>query len=780
MTSRTIAEGAAAGDAGSPGANSGSAALYGKNVAGGRIGRAVTIRSSSAILNAGKIESTSSSTGSAQGSQLGAVTAAARSAAEQHAIWKEEFAGQTSRLMEANDPHGLPDPLDLPSSFNLADSSVPASFSQANPGFQPAKQSVFSASFPASGQLSSLVKTKASEQGLAGLSHGRTGVSRDELSSNPVPPIQASNQGSAQRIPREGSEPASKSRASTRDFHASGPSRDQALHSGDGSSNRPTHLPMPASAIASLPVALSAFTTSTVQAPAMAGNRRQDDSQVAVSRPVSETGNPVANSVLAIDSVLSSGRSAATPAAEFSLAAGISTGSSLPIGLEARNLPSGEALAGAGSMAGNRDSGTESSGFAAKLSVVREAASSALSSLDPGTHMPDGMPSEVVFSAAGLSLSPSQGSLTPSQLAANVPALSAVIQSSGVVNVTGPVSQRGASVHGVAGAGRDMASREPAAATVSADVELGAASLAKRPLLGTDYRLAANQGTMPSAERSPAGLSGQRGAGKTWTKSPVVEGALLHGPESDPAGISFPHLSLSEADSVAPRAVVREVGLALGNSEAGQNPFEAMDQMGRMDRATATGSAGTAGPSGRGIAATYAGDTAHALQVGYQDPVLGYVELRAHTGVNGVHASLETQSSAAGDTLTAHLSALTGWMNERRTPVESLTVSTLAWQQDSSRHEKDFSSRGDSAGSQAGNGGYRDGNFAQGNPGDGSLANRSEEHSSGSSISSPRSSSGAESGSEPDLGAALTVAAQGSAVSFLLPASSGGSFSIVV
>jgi hypothetical protein len=64
------------------------------------------------------------------------------------------------------------------------------------------------------------------------------------------------------------------------------------------------------------------------------------------------------------------------------------------------------------------------------------------------------------------------------------------------------------------------------------------------------------------------------------------------------------------------------------------------------------------------------------LEVGYHDPVLGYVELRAHGGNAGIHASLGAESQAAGQTLETHLSSLTSWMNNRHTPLESLTVLT--------------------------------------------------------------------------------------------------------
>jgi len=62
------------------------------------------------------------------------------------------------------------------------------------------------------------------------------------------------------------------------------------------------------------------------------------------------------------------------------------------------------------------------------------------------------------------------------------------------------------------------------------------------------------------------------------------------------------------------------------------------------------------------------------IEVGYQDPTFGYVELRAHMGDSGVHAALITQSQAAGAALQEQLGSLAGWMHERRTPVESVTV----------------------------------------------------------------------------------------------------------
>jgi len=104
-------------------------------------------------------------------------------------------------------------------------------------------------------------------------------------------------------------------------------------------------------------------------------------------------------------------------------------------------------------------------------------------------------------------------------------------------------------------------------------------------------------------------------------------------------------------------------------SDANPNPFQFLDASG------ATVPAWTA--RGGGIAGTVSSAGGSHLQVGYQDPVLGYVELRAHSDGTGVHASLGTQSDAGHAALSGDLSALSAWMDLRHTPVESLSVVAL-------------------------------------------------------------------------------------------------------
>jgi hypothetical protein len=78
--------------------------------------------------------------------------------------------------------------------------------------------------------------------------------------------------------------------------------------------------------------------------------------------------------------------------------------------------------------------------------------------------------------------------------------------------------------------------------------------------------------------------------------------------------------------------------------------------------------------SGSAVSALSSPSAIGQLQVGYQDPELGYVELRAVSDGQGVHASLGTHSEVASTTLSGDLTALAAWMDARHTPVESLSV----------------------------------------------------------------------------------------------------------
>jgi hypothetical protein len=160
-----------------------------------------------------------------------------------------------------------------------------------------------------------------------------------------------------------------------------------------------------------------------------------------------------------------------------------------------------------------------------------------------------------------------------------------------------------------------------------------------------------------------------------------------------------------------------------GGADLSRNPFLALDSSDAPD--ATKGLSGLHGPQigSPGVAGRSSSlggqDGGRALEVGYQDPALGYVELRAHTEGAGIHASLTTQSADSGATLEAHLSSLAGWMNERRTPVESLTVSSLAprnagesGHSGPARHDSQGDSQGDSQrNAQNGNNGAQHGSL---------------------------------------------------------------------
>jgi hypothetical protein len=188
-------------------------------------------------------------------------------------------------------------------------------------------------------------------------------------------------------------------------------------------------------------------------------------------------------------------------------------------------------------------------------------------------------------------------------------------------------------------------------------------------------------------------------------------GLANHASASIPATSSLPHPDLPETVATTTNGLTPAINQnsasrsTSGSAELTSSPFEAMDSAARVFAGVSTSGA------------------AHQLRVGYQDPLLGYVELSAQAGGNGVHASLEAQSTAAREMLSGHLGTLAGWMIERHTPVESLTVATLASSSDSgSFHQgKDSTAHDNGSGAHDGNSGAGD----SGNPAQGMLSDRS-------------------------------------------------------
>jgi hypothetical protein len=182
----------------------------------------------------------------------------------------------------------------------------------------------------------------------------------------------------------------------------------------------------------------------------------------------------------------------------------------------------------------------------------------------------------------------------------------------------------------------------------------------ERADMKTDYRtsMVVDPSDLPSVSSHVGGTAGLAHAG------------VLASAQVTPAGASLAPEIFSSGEQTRTGA----------NRELGRDPFPALDSFGATDATDATSRLHGSQINSQSVAGRSLSlgehDGVRALEVGYQDPVLGYVELRAHTEGAGIHASLTAQSADSGAALEAHLSSLANWMNERRTPVESLTVSS--------------------------------------------------------------------------------------------------------
>jgi len=183
---------------------------------------------------------------------------------------------------------------------------------------------------------------------------------------------------------------------------------------------------------------------------------------------------------------------------------------------------------------------------------------------------------------------------------------------------------------------------------------------------GADTRVnRSNSGSSRTANGSrPVAIAG---AGFTQAADTAVPGSAqtMHALPNVLPNVALNPESRSDLPAWAPQS---------GRGEGNPNPFQAMDAAHMLNAAT---SASVWTARGAGIPGALPASGGSQLQVGYQDPVLGYVELHAHSDGNGVHASLGTQSEAGRTALSGDLSDLAAWMDVRHTPVESLSVTTL-------------------------------------------------------------------------------------------------------
>lgn len=67
---------------------------------------------------------------------------------------------------------------------------------------------------------------------------------------------------------------------------------------------------------------------------------------------------------------------------------------------------------------------------------------------------------------------------------------------------------------------------------------------------------------------------------------------------------------------------------------------------------------------------------AHSAEAGFEDPALGWVSVRADLAAGGVHAAVVPGTAEAAQALSTHMAGLNSFLNDQRTPVHTLTLSS--------------------------------------------------------------------------------------------------------
>ncbi len=207
---------------------------------------------------------------------------------------------------------------------------------------------------------------------------------------------------------------------------------------------------------------------------------------------------------------------------------------------------------------------------------------------------------------------------------------------------------------------------------------------------------------MKTSELSHSGKSSTMGGGETSSSKHLSTLGQLRPGLAAPstAELAVPPPVSSETGAGAKSLVSREDSVQ--QRQPALNPFQVMDASGTADSLAAPVRTATVGRS--------------TLAAGYQDAALGYVELKASLDASGIHASLAAATPEAGLVLQGHLHALSDWLGEHHTPVESLSVLGSAIE----RSDREGSTNGSStAGADARSGGFPGGGYAGGGTGGG-------------------------------------------------------------
>jgi hypothetical protein len=105
-------------------------------------------------------------------------------------------------------------------------------------------------------------------------------------------------------------------------------------------------------------------------------------------------------------------------------------------------------------------------------------------------------------------------------------------------------------------------------------------------------------------------------------------------------------------------------GGATGSSSVAAGGITAGETFAALDADTSTGKP------------TWVHAGAQQAEAGFQDSSLGWVSVRADASGGGVHAELVAGSSEAAQALGSHMTGLSAYLAEHRTPVDTLTLSS--------------------------------------------------------------------------------------------------------
>jgi flagellar hook-length control protein FliK len=138
----------------------------------------------------------------------------------------------------------------------------------------------------------------------------------------------------------------------------------------------------------------------------------------------------------------------------------------------------------------------------------------------------------------------------------------------------------------------------------------------------------------------------------------LVASTVLHADTADSSNAELMSRELATAAGAATQRQRTSTGTASESvySTAGRDTFTSLD--------SSTGSGST----------TLVHASAHEAEVGYQDPTLGWVGVKASMSGGAIHASVVPSSTEAAQSLNAQMSGLNTYLNEQHSSVSSLTL----------------------------------------------------------------------------------------------------------